>query len=66
MIADLTYERTVFQPSPGRFEAGTHNIADAMGLGAAIDYVQRVSIDNIALYEHCVGGLEFTAQCLLL
>ena len=53
MIADVTFERTVFQPPPSRFEAGTGNIADAVGLGAAIDYVQRVGIrEDIARYEH--------------
>ncbi|KVC50311.1 cysteine desulfurase [Burkholderia ubonensis] len=52
MIADVTFERTVFQPPPNRFEAGTGNIADAVGLGAALDYVSRVGIENIAHYEH--------------
>jgi cysteine desulfurase/selenocysteine lyase len=52
MIADVTFERTVFQPPPNKFEAGTGNIADAVGLGAAIDYVQRVGLENIARYEH--------------
>jgi cysteine desulfurase/selenocysteine lyase len=52
MIADVTFERTVFQPPPNRFEAGTGNIADAVGLGAAIDYVTRVGIESIARYEH--------------
>ena len=52
MISDVTFERTVFQPPPSRFEAGTGNIADAVGLGAAIDYVTRVGIENIARYEH--------------
>ncbi|KHK59639.1 cysteine desulfurase [Burkholderia sp. A9] len=52
MIADVTFERTVFQPPPNRFEAGTGNIADAVGLGAALDYVGRVGIENIARYEH--------------
>jgi cysteine desulfurase/selenocysteine lyase len=52
MIADVTFERTVFQPAPSRFEAGTGNIADAVGLGAAIDYVTGVGIENIARYEH--------------
>jgi selenocysteine lyase/cysteine desulfurase len=37
---------------PNKFEAGTGNIADAVGLGAAIDYVNRIGIDNIARYEH--------------
>ncbi|PCE34254.1 family 2A encapsulin nanocompartment cargo protein cysteine desulfurase [Burkholderia ubonensis] len=52
MIADVTFERTVFQPPPNRFEAGTGNIADAVGLGAALDYVSRVGIERIARYEH--------------
>jgi cysteine desulfurase / selenocysteine lyase len=52
MIADVTFERTLFQPPPARFEAGTGNIADAVGLGAALDYVSRIGIENIARYEH--------------
>ena len=49
------------QPSPNKFEAGTGNIADAVGLGAAIDYVNRIGIENIARYEHDL--LEYgTAQ----
>ncbi|SOE92200.1 cysteine desulfurase /L-selenocysteine selenide-lyase (L-alanine-forming) [Burkholderia sp. D7] len=52
MIADVTFEQTVFQAPPNRFEAGTGNIADAVGLGAAIDYVTRVGIENIGRYEH--------------
>ena len=52
MIADVTFERTVFQPAPMKFEAGTGNIADAAGLGAALDYVSRVGLHHIARYEH--------------
>jgi cysteine desulfurase / selenocysteine lyase len=52
MIADVTLERSIFQPPPGRFEAGTGNIADAVGLGAALDYVDRLGIENIGQYEH--------------
>jgi cysteine desulfurase/selenocysteine lyase len=52
MIADVTFERTLYQGVPARFEAGTGNIADAVGLGAAIDYVERIGIENIARYEH--------------
>lgn len=52
MIADVTFERTLFQPPPNKFEAGTGNIADAVGLGAAIDYVQRIGLEAIARYEH--------------
>jgi cysteine desulfurase / selenocysteine lyase len=52
MIKDVTFERTVYQTTPARFEAGTGSIADAVGLGAAIDYVTRIGIDLIAQYEH--------------
>ncbi|MBF6329358.1 family 2A encapsulin nanocompartment cargo protein cysteine desulfurase [Nocardia transvalensis] len=52
MISDVTLERSLFQPPPGRFEAGTGNIADAIGLGAAIDYVESIGIENIERYEH--------------
>jgi cysteine desulfurase/selenocysteine lyase len=52
MIEDVTFEKTVYQPAPARFEAGTGNIADAVGLGAALEYVQKIGIDNIARYEH--------------
>ena len=58
MIADVTFEKTVFQPIPNKFEAGTGNIADAVGLGAALDYVMRLGIENIGRYEHdllCYG-----------
>jgi cysteine desulfurase / selenocysteine lyase len=52
MIQDVTFEKTTYQPPPGRFEAGTGNIADAVGLGAAIDYLDRVGMVNISRYEH--------------
>ncbi len=52
MIQDVTFEKTTYQPPPGRFEAGTGNIADAVGLGAAIDYIERIGMVNIARYEH--------------
>ena len=52
MIADVTFEKTVFQKPPNRFEAGTGNIADAVGLGAALDYVNRLGLENVANYEH--------------
>jgi cysteine desulfurase/selenocysteine lyase len=54
MIADVTFEHTEFQGIPNKFEAGTGNIADAVGLGAALDYVSRLGIDNIARYEHAL------------
>lgn len=52
MIEDVTFEKTRYHPAPNKFEAGTGNIADAVGLGAAIDYVQKIGIDNINRYEH--------------
>jgi len=52
MIVDVTFEKTVYQPSPARFEAGTGNIADAVGLGAALDYVEEVGMESIGAYEH--------------
>jgi cysteine desulfurase/selenocysteine lyase len=52
MIEDVTFERTVYQRAPARFEAGTGNIADAVGLGAALDWLSRVGIDRVERYEH--------------
>ena len=52
MIADVTFERTVYQGPPDRFEAGTGNIADAVGLGAAIDYLDAIGMEPIAAHEH--------------
>ncbi len=52
MIKDVTFEYTQYHNAPSRFEAGTGNIADAVGLGAAIDYVTKLGIDNINQYEH--------------
>jgi cysteine desulfurase/selenocysteine lyase len=52
MIVDVTFEHTRFHEAPSRFEAGTGNIADAVGLGAAIDYVNKIGIDIIHQYEH--------------
>ncbi len=63
MIADVTFEKTVYQAPPFRFEAGTGNIADAVGLGAAIDYVMQLGMENIARYEHEL--LEYATARLL-
>jgi len=52
MIADVTFEKTVYQPAPQRFEAGTGSIADAVGLGAAIDYVSAIGMETVSRYEH--------------
>ena len=63
MIQDVTFEKTTYQPPPGRFEAGTGNIADAVGLGAAIDYLSRVGMVNVSRYEHAL--LEYATEKLL-
>lgn len=52
MIRDVTLEKSTFQQPPARFEAGTGNIADAIGMGAALDYLQHIGLDNVARYEH--------------
>jgi cysteine desulfurase/selenocysteine lyase len=52
MISDVTFEKTSYQDPPARFEAGTANIADAAGLGAALDYISGIGLDRIFLYEH--------------
>lgn len=57
MIEDVTFEKTVFHGPPARFEAGTGNIADAVGLGEALDYVSARGIDAIGAYEH--GLIEY-------
>ena len=52
MITDVTFERSTFQAPPSRFEAGTGNIADAVGLGAALEYLETLGIESINQYEH--------------
>ena len=63
MIADVTFERTVYQPAPMRFEAGTGNIADAVGLGAALDYLMQIGLVNVARHEQRL--LEYATRKLL-
>ena len=62
MIRDVTFERSIFQDPPEKFEAGTGTIADAVGLGAAIDYVEQIGMANIAAYEH--GLLNYALEGL--
>ena len=52
MIKDVTIERTEYNQPPARFEAGTPNVADAIGLGAALDYVSHIGLCNIEAHEH--------------
>ena len=62
MISDVTFERTRFHGPPARFEAGTGNIADAVGLGAALTWLERVGVERVGLYEHAL--LEYGTECL--
>lgn len=60
MIAKVTFEKTLYNELPYKFEAGTPNIAGTIGLGAAIDYVEKVGLDKIAAYENEL--LEYATQ----
>lgn len=51
MIASVTFEKTTYNVLPYKFEAGTPHVAGVIGLGAAIDYIQSVGLDNIEEYE---------------
>ena len=51
MIERVTFDKTTYKEPPYRFEAGTPAITEVIGLGAAIDYVQGIGIDNIAAHE---------------
>jgi len=65
MIATVTFEKTTYNVPPHKFEAGTPNIAGAIGLGAAVDYLQALGLDSIAAHERdllayateAVGGI---------
>ncbi|MBL7943863.1 MAG: aminotransferase class V-fold PLP-dependent enzyme, partial [Flavobacteriales bacterium] len=59
---DVTFEHVEYHNAPGRFEAGTGNIADAVGLGAAIDYVSKIGMETIGQYEHML--LEYATNLL--
>lgn len=52
MIRSVTCEKTTYLDPPFKFEGGTPNIAGAIALGAALDYVRKIGIDKIAAYEH--------------
>lgn len=62
MIRDVTFEHTTYQQSPARFEAGTGNIADAVGLGTALDYVMAIGMELIGQYEHYL--LQYATRLL--
>ena len=62
MIKSVTFEKTLYNSLPYKFEAGTPNIAGVIGLGAAIDYVAEVGLDRIAAREQEL--LEYGTECL--
>jgi cysteine desulfurase/selenocysteine lyase len=52
MISSVTFEKTTYNKLPYKFEAGTPHVAGAIGMGAAIEYVNGLGMDNIAAHEH--------------
>ncbi len=54
MIRHVTFEKSEFNDAPGKFEAGTPNIAGAIGLGAAVDYLQGLGMQNVSAWESCL------------
>ena len=62
MIRTVTFEKTTYNELPYKFEAGTPNIAGGIGLGAALDYINRVGTEKIAAYEH--GLLTYGTEAL--
>ncbi len=63
MISQVSFDKTLYNDLPYKFEAGTPNIAGAIGLGAALDYVSSLGLDNIARREQQL--LEYATQRLL-
>src|SRR5581483_6751921 len=62
MIRYVTFEKTLYNDLPYKFEAGTPNIADAIGLGAAVDYLQSLGMEGLAAHEQDV--LEYGTEAL--
>jgi len=60
MIASVTFDKTIYNRLPYKFEAGTPNIADTIGLGAAIDYLNQLGLDDIEAHE--ADLLEYATQ----
>ena len=63
MISKVTFDGTTYNELPCKFEAGTSNIADAIGLGTALDYVSGIGIDSISKHENEI--LEYATAKLL-
>ena len=55
MIETVSFARTTYAPPPARFEAGTPHIVGALGLAAAIDYVESIGLERIARHEEALG-----------
>jgi cysteine desulfurase / selenocysteine lyase len=62
MISSVSFEKTIYNVIPYKFEAGTPNIAATIGLGAAIDYINQLGLENVAAYEHEL--LEYATETL--
>jgi cysteine desulfurase/selenocysteine lyase len=62
MINEVQLESATYRELPGKFEAGTPNVAGAIGLGAAIDYLNRVGLDNI--HEHELSLVRYAVEAL--
>lgn len=60
MILSVTFEKTTYNTIPYKFEAGTPPIAAAIGLGAALDYLSAIGMENIAAHEHAL--LQYTTE----
>ncbi|HOP12620.1 MAG TPA: cysteine desulfurase [Lentimicrobium sp.] len=52
MIKNVTFEKTLYNELPFKFEAGTPNVGDVIGFGAAIDYISGIGLDQIGAWEH--------------
>jgi cysteine desulfurase / selenocysteine lyase len=62
MISSVTFEKTIYNKLPYKFEAGTPHIAGAIGLGAAVGYINRLGLANIAAYEN--GLLAYATEAV--
>ena len=62
MINRVTFEKTTWADLPGKFEAGTPNIAGSVGMGAAVDYLNHLGLDAIARHEQ--GLLDYATRRL--
>ena len=56
MILSVSFEKTIYNHVPHKFEAGTPNIAGVIGWGAAVEYVEAIGMETIAAYEHDLLG----------